>query len=72
MDATGANARILEGTEDARSPRWLPQGILYVTFREQDDRMDLRLISPSGGSARTLYAPEGRMGRVRVVEPVSP
>lgn len=72
MDATGASARALGGTEDARSPRWLAQGILYFTYREQEDRMDLRLIAPSDGSARVLYAPEGRPSLVRIVDAPSP
>jgi hypothetical protein len=66
-DATGAHARILTGTEDARAPRWLAQGILYLTFRDQPDHMELRLVAPSGGPPTVVYSVDGRLSGMRIV-----
>jgi hypothetical protein len=55
LNADGSLASLLAGTEHARKPVWRRSGIVYTTYQEGGPN-ELRIVSPAGGSSRTLFS----------------
>jgi hypothetical protein len=79
-DAQGEGRRTVGGSEHARMPLWLRAGIAYVwAMPEPDDPTlpfarlrppyELRVISPDGGTPRTLYRSNDPIVALRFVSP---
>ena len=68
MDADGSGRRVLAGTDNARSPLWTDSGIAYATFVPAGPN-EVRIVSPDGGSSRTLYTTMGAIQRMQLVTP---
>jgi hypothetical protein len=68
MNADGSGRRVLAGTDNARSPIWTESGIAYDTY-VPEGLNEVRIVSPSGGGSRTLYATTGTIQRMQLIAP---
>jgi hypothetical protein len=68
MSADGSGRTKLAGSEYARWPLWTEGGIAYATYAPVGPN-EVRIVAPSGGATRTLYASTGTIQRMQLVAP---
>ena len=75
VSENGGALTAVAGADNASSPMWIDEGILYFRLipppdqHSIDDDPQLRIISPSGGQPRTVYRTNFAWATARVVGP---